>query len=67
MKHSPRRQMIRELATLFAMPLALGSGSVALGRRDEPSGKPSSQRAQGVSASVRPRIAAPKGSVMRRG
>jgi hypothetical protein len=68
MKYSQRRQMIGNLAAFLAVPLTFGR--VKLG---EPSGGDDSKadRKRNLAAndgsSVRPRIAAPKGSVMRRG
>ncbi len=69
MKHSHRRMILRDVATLFAIPLALRPDEIlgALSGTSEPvadNGKPI--RTSG-SGSIRPRIAPPKGSVMRRG
>ena len=67
MKHSHRRTMIFDLATWLAAPLTLtlGAGWLANDRSYEPSARKS--RVLGGTAALRPRIAAPKGSVMRRG
>jgi hypothetical protein len=69
MKHSHRRLILRDVATLFAIPLALRQNGIlrALDAASEPvadNGKPLGVVGSGL---VRPRIAPPKGSVMRRG
>ena len=69
MKHSHRRLILRDVATLFAIPLALRPNTIfgALSCADEPAadnGKPIRATGSGL---LRPRIAPPKGSVMRRG
>ena len=69
MKDSPRRLILRDVATLFAIPLALRPNTIlgALSGADEPvadNGKPIRATGSGL---IRPKIAPPKGSVMRRG
>ena len=67
MKHSQRRQMIGNLAAFLAVPLTLGrldTGEPGVGDDSKADGR---QRLSPTRAKVRPRIAAPKGSVMRRG
>lgn len=69
MKHSPRRLILRDVATLFAIPLALRQNTIldTLCGSNEPvadNGKPIRATGSGL---IRPRIAPPKGSVMRRG
>ena len=68
MKHSPRRLILRDVATLFAIPLALRPNAIlgALSGVDEPADNGKPIRATG-SGLIRPKIAPPKGSVMRRG
>jgi len=69
MKHSHRRQMIGNLAALLAAPLALGRVELPVigSANGAPNDDERRRRLDTRTVSVRPRIAAPKGSVMRRG
>lgn len=60
MKRSHRRNILRDLASLLAMPLAFRL-------TDEPLPDDNAPRPSRGARSIRPRIAAPKESVMRRG
>lgn len=66
MKHLHRRKILRDVAALVAAPMLLRDRAMfsALDSKREPS-EPDQQRH--TMTSIRPRIAAPKGSVMRRG
>ena len=68
MKHSHRRQIIRDLATWLAIPLSLGQGAglAVLDSANESLEKDRKPRSASGGA-IRPRVLAPKGSVMRRG
>ena len=67
MKQSHRRQLIFDLATWLAAPLTLatGAGLLAGDGSNEPAMRKSRLRVG--TSTLRPRIAAPKGSVKRRG
>ena len=68
MKHSHRRQMIGNLAALLAAPLALGR--IGLDVFGVVGTEAKSVRGPAVEpnlSTIRPRIGAPKGSVVRRG
>ena len=69
MKHSHRRKILRDLASLFAVPFALRSenSQAALNLPNQHSTKRDAAQTANGARSVRPTIAAPNGSVMRRG
>jgi len=67
MKHSQRRQMIGNLAAVFAVPLTFGRLPIPEPIEDSGSNTAQKRRPATNDSSIRPRIAAPKGSVVRRG
>ena len=68
MKHSHRRQMIGNLAALLAAPLALGRvGLDVFGVAGEEAKSERGPAFEPNKSTIRPRIGAPKGSVVRRG
>ncbi len=69
MKHSHRRLILRDVAALLAIPLALRPNTIlgALGAAREPVASSDNPPRTTSSGLIRPRIAPPKGSVMRRG
>lgn len=68
MNHSPRRDLLRNLAALLALPLAASPwlllGSAA--RKTSAATRPISRKATQAGSALRPRVSAPHGSVMRR-
>ena len=67
MKHSQRRQMIGNLAAFFAAPLTFGRLPILEPVESSGSSADQKRRTATNDSSIRPRIAAPKGSVVRRG
>jgi hypothetical protein len=69
MKHSHRRLMLRDAAALLAIPFTLRPSAIlgALDVTSEPVAEDGKPRGATGSSLIRPRIAPPKGSVMRRG